>query len=216
MGRKKSEASKSQNVVDSKKLFSKFLVIPRNLIITSGSFILAATIGFSFLPVYEHSISEKKDIIGKLNLDWEDLRFELDQTTREYDNALNLKNHSELLVLLKANQVEVSNTIENMLNRLRHSILIGYHAAEDDAANENFIIKINELNTYEKLWPIFLEMIKKTMVRHDNLVKKRKILEVEVSNMEYLKSNLFIAFILINSIGLFIGILSNLNEKKTE
>jgi hypothetical protein len=145
---------------------------------------------------------------NELNLDWEDLRYDFDRSLSEYNRSMMQKNHIDILRLLNENSNDIKQAKERYINIMKHSIYAIHHAVTRKEERQITLENLDDLNTYEELWPIYYKYIQLGMEKHDRLVKERKAVEEKVKRMEGLRGIAYVILIILNSVGLFLGILS--------
>ena len=182
--------------------------IRKVLLYISGTLILISTIGISLLTIHDRGINKKYSKKNELNLDWEDLRYDFDRSLSEYNRSMMQKNHIDILRLLNENSNDIKQAKERYINIMKHSIYAIHHAVTRKEERQITLENLDDLNTYEELWPIYYKYIQLGMEKHDRLVKERKAVEEKVKRMEGLRGIAYVILIILNSVGLFLGILS--------
>ncbi len=165
-----------------------------------------ASIGFVCIAVIDTKISDKNETIDKLNYKFDDLRFDLDQSLREYNRAFDQRNYLKILKKLGVSENVISQANEDFLKIFRGSIILLYHAGMDKHIDQETLKNINNLENYEELFTIYESFLKKAKIRVDEVVKTRLLEEKDKFTIEIIKIWLLSFFILLMVMGFIIEI----------
>jgi len=193
--RKKPQSSLKKNLKNNYgvKYFSKIIVS-------------IASIGFISIAIMDTIISDKNENIDRLIFDWEELRFDGDQSLREYYGALDYNNQTILLSELKGSNEAITEANRGFLMRMRQAIIVAYKAAMDKNIDKITLDKINKMNNYDELLKIYTGYLNKFALRGGELVQNRKSIEKEKYSLELIKIWSLYIFILLMTMGFIIEI----------
>ena len=178
------------------------------LLYIAASLILIATIGFSFLHISENKIKRERDKEQDLKSERENRWYTLKDSMNEYDKATAMRNQIELLQELKSDPSKIKQRNDECIVLLQHAIICAYSSALTPPTNEE-IKEWKNLRTYPELWKIYYKYIKKAQEKSKELAQQIRTKKQKIINMENTSMLFFKIFLVLNSVGLLLGIISN-------
>ncbi len=162
-----------------------------------------ASIGFISIAFFENSISSKKELIDNYNYQAEILNQNIRDSENDYDMAFQLKNHIQLLALLKADTIIINKQNEEFITLLQMAAL----GVSTNDENSSFRTEVNMPKEIEKLISLYESGLLTTVSKANQLIQYRDQISSEKNNLEKYKIWALYFFILLTIISFSIGIL---------
>jgi hypothetical protein len=184
------------------------------LLYLSGSFILIATIGISFLQIYDNKIRKEREKREGVEFDMDISWSNLEGAEREYSQAMSFKNHLELLKEIGAEQTRINKRGDECYTLVNNAIAKAYAAATLKIPTDNIRKEWRALNDYSQLYNMYYRFKEDVMETRKRFKGEIESINIKITKMENTSMLFFKIFIALNSVGLLLGILSAYFDKE--
>jgi len=176
--------------------------------ILSLSTILLATVGFSVVGHKNIAISNMRQSLSASEEIAENAFYDLKDTVKEYDKAMLMRNHIDILQNIKAESSLIDNRKIELISILKNAVF-GAYAIAVKIPDKNVQKEWQYLNSYNELFQAYMKYLLKAKQRIKNAQKENSLEKHQIETISNSLRNWNVVFIVLNSIGLLFGVLAS-------
>ena len=180
----------------------------------SLSIVLLATVGFSIVGFQNQKINKEREKLAEAEMVAQNAFYDLKDTVKEYDKAMLMRNHIDVLSTIKADSTLVGERKNEQVNILKTAVF-GAYAIAVKLPDINIQKQWNDLASYEELFPIYMKYLLQAEKRIKDAQRKNSSEIQRIEGIEGAIKNWHILLVVLNSVGLVFGVISSfLSTKK--
>lgn len=176
--------------------------------ILSLSTILLATVGFSIVGHKNRTIDKMRHKLSASEEIAKNAFYDLKDTIKEYDKAMLMRNHIDILSNIKAKSALIDDRKIELISILKNAI-VGAYAIAVKLPDKNAQKEWRDLDSYNKLFPVYMKYLLKSEQRIKNAQKINSLKKQLIESMSNSIRNWNVILVVLNSIGLFLGVLAS-------
>ena len=183
--------------------------------ILSLSFVLVATVGFSIVGFRNQTINNTREKLSLSEKVAENAFYDLKDTIQEYDKAMLMRNHIDLISAIKADSSLVgARKIE--LGSILKNAVIGAYAIAVKLPDDNAQKEWRDLGSYEELFPVYMKYLLKAEQRIKSAQRENSLERQRIEAMANSMRSWHILLVVLNSFGLVLGVISTFFSAKKD
>jgi len=176
--------------------------------ILSLSTILVATVGFSIVGHKNITIDKMRKKLSASEEIAKNAFYDLKDTLKEYDKAMLMRNHIDILSNIKAESALIDDRKIELINILKNAV-VGAYAIAVKLPDKNAQKEWRDLDSYNKLFPVYMKYLLKSEQRIKNAQKTNSLEKQLIESMSNSMRNWNVILVVLNSIGLILGVLAS-------